>query len=57
MNLHVDLDVRRVAPWPDDIRQRIADFAADQGRPDWPAEAGKTMCITKPLFSARAKLE
>jgi len=57
MNLHVDLDVRRVAPWPDDIRQRIADFAADQGRPAWPAEAGKTMCITKPLFSARAKIE
>ncbi len=54
MNLHVDLDVRRVAPWPARIREKIAEFAAGQGRQSWPVEAGKSMSIEAPLFSARA---
>jgi len=53
MNLHVDLDTRRVAPWPDEILRRIADFAAAQGETPWPAEAGRTMHIQKPLFTIR----
>ena len=57
MNLHVDLDARRVAPWPDEIRGNIAKFAAQQGRQPWPADAGKTMSIEKPLFSAKVNEE
>jgi acyl-CoA thioester hydrolase len=53
MNLHVDLDTRRVAPWPEEILSRIADFAAAQGEQPWPAEAGRTMHIQKPLFTIR----
>lgn len=53
MNLHVDLDTRRVAPWPDEILSRIADFAAAQGDQPWPEEAGSTMHIQKPLFTTR----
>jgi acyl-CoA thioester hydrolase len=54
MNLHVDLDVRRVAPWPDEIRAGIAAYVANQGELPWPDEAGKTMNIKKPLFMAKA---
>ena len=52
LNLHVDLDVRRVANWPDSIRERIDAFAREQG--DWglPAEAGRKIGVAKPLFSA-----
>lgn len=52
LNLHVDLSIRRVAPWPDDIRNEIATFAAGQSDWDWPAEAGKQMSIAKPVYSA-----
>jgi acyl-CoA thioester hydrolase len=38
MFLHVDLSIRRVAPFPPDLRDRLADAAATHaaaGRPDW----------------------
>jgi acyl-CoA thioester hydrolase len=54
MNLHVDLKVRRVAPWPDEIRELIAKFVTEQGVQPWPDEAGKKMNIDKPLFTAKA---
>ena len=50
MNLHIDLDLRRVAPWPDEILARIAKFSAEQGEKPWPDEAGKQMRIERPLF-------
>ena len=53
MNLHFDTSTRRVAPWPDDIRARIADFAENQGVYPWPQEAGRKMQIMQPIFSAR----
>ena len=53
MNLHVDLDVRRVSPWPEAIRENIGLFATGQGRQPWPAEAGKTMHIERPIFTAK----
>lgn len=53
LNLHVDLSVRKVAPWPSKILQRIAMFAAQQDACDWPPEAGKQMHVMKPIFSAR----
>jgi acyl-CoA thioester hydrolase len=52
MNLHFDPGIRRIAPWPDEIRARIADFAENQGVQPWPAEVGRRMRVNKPLFSA-----
>ncbi len=51
MNLHFDTDLRRVAPWPDNIRARIHEFADNQGEHDWPAEAGRRMRVRQPTFS------
>jgi len=53
MNLHFDTATRRVAPWPDEIRARIAAFADDQGKPDWPQEAGRQMQVRQPVYSTR----
>ena len=52
MNLHFDTCIRRVAPWPDEIRARIADFADNQGQHPWPDEAGKRMHVRHPIFTA-----
>ncbi len=54
LNLHVDLDVRRVAKWPDAIRTQIATFADGQNNWGWPAEAGRRMGVPKPLYSAKS---
>ena len=55
LNLHVDLGVRKVAPWPDSIRTQIAAFADSQDNWGWPAEAGQQMSIAKPFYSAQSK--
>jgi len=54
MNLHVDLELRRVAPWPDVIRELITKYVAKQGEQRWPDEAGKKMNIERPLFTSKA---
>lgn len=51
MNLHVSLATRRVTPWPAAILQNIGDFAGRQAGQRLPAEAGKRMRVTKPLYS------
>ena len=53
MNLHVDLDVRRVAPWPADVYERIARFADGQGVIDLPGEAGRRMLVANPDYHAK----
>ena len=53
MNLHVNLESRRVAPWPAPIQERIARIATTQGEWPYPADAGRTMRINKPLFTAK----
>jgi acyl-CoA thioester hydrolase len=53
MNLHFDTGIRRVAPWPDEIRARIADFADNQGQQPWPAEVGQRMRVKQPIFSLK----
>ncbi len=53
LNLHVDLDIRKVTPWPDAIRTQIAAFADLQADCDWPAEAGHQMNIAQPIYSSR----
>lgn len=57
MNLHVDMAIRRVAPWPDSILQRITAYVASQGEHPWPAEAGKRMQIKRPLFTTGPKAQ
>ena len=52
MNLHVDLTTRRVAPWPAIILDGIRAAAEVQGEWPYPADAGRTMRVGKPLFSA-----
>ena len=52
MNLHVDLGTRRVAPWPASILRDIERVAASQGEWPWPAEIGRQMRVSRPLFSA-----
>ena len=53
MNLHVNLEVRRVAPWPEHVLAGIETFAAAQTDVSWPAEAGQRMQIKKPLYVMR----
>ena len=53
LNLHVDLEVRRVSPWPDAIREKISAFAERQTGWPWPAEAGRQMNVPHPAYSAR----
>jgi acyl-CoA thioester hydrolase len=55
MNLHFDTSIRRVAPWPDEIRARIAEFADNQGQQPWPEQAGQRMQVKHPIFSGKAK--
>lgn len=50
LNLHVDLSVRRVSPWPAQILQKIAAYAEAQPTGRWPQEAGKTMNVERPLY-------
>ena len=54
MNLHFDPAARRVAPWPGEIRARIADFTDNQGTHPWPQEAGHRMHVEQPIYSARS---
>ncbi|MEM1174320.1 MAG: thioesterase family protein [Pseudomonadota bacterium] len=51
MNLHVDLSVRRVCPWPDDVLEQILEFARRQPARDWPSSAGSQMRVKSPMYS------
>lgn len=53
LNLHVDLKLRKVSPWPPAILREIAGFAERQGQWPWPKEAGKQMSVPQPIFSSR----
>lgn len=57
MNLHVDLETRRVAPWPRTILADISKVAAEQGDWPYPDEAGRSMRVPQPLFRAGVKQE
>ncbi|MDA1062907.1 MAG: thioesterase family protein [Proteobacteria bacterium] len=52
LNLHVDMTTRRVSPWPGEILQAIERVSVAQGSWPYPEDAGRTMRIVKPLFSA-----
>jgi len=51
LNLHVNLDTRRVCPWPDDILASFTALAESQPEKTIPLEMGKTMQVKRPLFS------
>jgi acyl-CoA thioester hydrolase len=51
MNLHVDLDARRVTPWPAHILAAIAAFADAQDDQSRPEAAGSQMTIRQPLYT------
>jgi acyl-CoA thioester hydrolase len=51
MNLHVDMNSRRVSPWPDRILEKIQRVAAAQGSWSYPDDAGRSMRIQNPIFS------
>ena len=52
MNLHVDISVRRVAPWPARILDAIASHVVVQGEWPWPEEACEHIRVPSPLYSA-----
>ena len=54
MNLHVNLDSRRVCPWPDEILGCISEFSEGQTDRNWPEQAGRKMNIRKPLYCLRS---
>lgn len=51
MNLHVNLDTRRVCPWPEDVLAQIQEFSEAQTGQSWPEAVGKRMGVKKPLYS------
>ena len=50
MNLHVDLEARRVSPWPDSILVKLAEYSANQRQQAYPGAAGKQMHIRSPIY-------
>ncbi len=53
MNLHVDLETRRVSPWPDSILAKLAEYSAEQAEQAYPEEAGKQMNIRQPIYTMK----
>jgi acyl-CoA thioester hydrolase len=54
MNLHVDLETRRVSVWPESVLARLAEYSAGQTGQAYPDEAGKQMHIRKPIYTMKA---
>ncbi|MBT8085948.1 MAG: thioesterase family protein [Woeseia sp.] len=51
MNLHVDLDARRVSHWPAKTIAALHEVASEQNETPPPPELGSRMGIKQPLFS------
>ena len=51
MSLHVDLNQRRVSPWPDNVLANLAELASQQGPGRRPAEAGSRMRVKAPIYA------
>ena len=52
LNLHVDLNSRRVGPWPASVLRKLEDFTARQAGLPFPEEAGKRIRVAKPTWHA-----
>ncbi len=51
MNLHVNLDSRRVSPWPESVLAGIGGFATNQADTSIPGQICGHMTVKKPLYS------
>jgi len=49
LNLHINLDTRKVAPWPDIIFEKISNSAKKHKNWNWPKEVGKKIQVPKSL--------
>lgn len=54
MNLHVDLEARRVSPWPESILEKLAEYSQRQDDQPYPEEAGKQMKIQRPIYNLQS---
>ena len=54
MNLHVDLEKRRVSPWPESILVKLAEYSQRQDDQSYPEEAGKQMKVQMPIYHLRS---
>lgn len=52
MNLHVNMETRRVSPWPESILGGIRGFVARHGGAAMPGDAGRRMRIEKPEWQS-----
>lgn len=52
LNLHVDLNKRRVGPWPKSVLHKLSDFAAKQSGLPCPREAGRTIRVANAIWRA-----
>lgn len=50
MNLHVDLEARRVTPWPATTLEELETFTRAQAGQPFPAEAGRRMRVRVPIY-------
>ena len=50
MTLHVDLERRKVVPWPDAVLERLAALARDQRGSLRPEQAGRGIEIRNPIY-------
>jgi acyl-CoA thioester hydrolase len=50
MTLHVDLEQRKVVPWPEAVLQKLGTVVDEQGRLPRPKQAGRTIEIRNPLY-------
>ena len=47
MFLHIDMSVRRTAPWPADLRAKLDALAAQNADQPWPERAGRRIGIVR----------
>lgn len=52
LHLHVDLNTRRVTPWPDDLLANIARHPCTHTGMAWPAAAGRQIRVSRPIDPA-----
>ena len=52
LNLHVDLESRRVSPWPDAVLDKLRAIVNEQGDLPSPPELGRRMRVPEPLAPA-----
>lgn len=55
MNLHVDLETRRVSPWPASVLGALSELTGRQKGARFPQEAGKQMKVVRPLYSMQSR--